>query len=99
MRPSTVVEMRPVPAPKVPVQPLYVEDDVAAASRNEADDDRGAIHPDDRTILIVENDLAFAKLLLESARRQGFKGLLSACAAAGISLIKEYMPTIVSLDM
>ena len=57
------------------------------------------IHPDDRTILIVENDLAFAKVLLEAARRQGFKGLVSATAAAAISLIKEYMPTIVSLDI
>jgi CheY-like chemotaxis protein len=33
------------------------------------------------------------------ARRRGFKGLVSATAAAAISLIKEYMPTIVSLDI
>ena len=71
----------------------------AAESRNEADDDRADIHPGDRTLLIVENDLAFAKLLLEAARRQGFKGLVSATAAAAISLIKEYMPTMVSLDI
>jgi len=74
-------------------------DDTAAENRNEADDDRADIHPGDRTLLIVENDLAFAKLLLEAARRQGFKGLVTATAAAAISLIKEYMPTMVSLDI
>jgi CheY-like chemotaxis protein len=99
-RPSAV-EARPVSAaaPKATVQPLYVEDDTPASALNEAGDDRASIHPGDRTILIVENDLAFAKVLLEAARRRGFKGLVSATAAAAISLIKEYMPTIVSLDI
>src|SRR5512145_2230548 len=89
----------PAPAAKAPVQPLYVEDELPASAFNEAGDDRASIRPGDRTILIVENDLAFAKVLLDAARRQGFKGLVSATAAAGISLIKEYMPTIVSLDI
>jgi len=92
-------EMRAAPVLKVvPVAPLYA-DDAATESRNEADDDRADIQPGDRTFLIVENDLAFAKLLLESARRQGFKGLVSATAGAAISLIKEYTPTMVSLDI
>ncbi|HET7609213.1 MAG TPA: response regulator, partial [Gammaproteobacteria bacterium] len=87
------------PAPKPPVQTLYAEDDSPPSTLNEAGDDRASIQPGDRTILIVENDLAFAKVLLEAARRQGFKGLVSATAAAAISLINEYMPTIVSLDI
>jgi signal transduction histidine kinase/DNA-binding response OmpR family regulator len=96
----TVPALAPVPAPeKAPVQPLYAEDELRASAVNEAGDDRASIHPGDRTILIVENDLAFAKVLLDAARRQGFKGLVSATAAAAISLIKEYMPTIVSLDI
>jgi signal transduction histidine kinase/HAMP domain-containing protein/DNA-binding response OmpR family regulator len=92
-------EARLAEAAKLPVQPIYVEDDLPASSRNEAEDDRADIQPGDRTILIVENDLAFAKVLLEAARRQGFKGLVCATAAAAISQIKEYMPTIVSLDI
>ncbi|HEX5057797.1 MAG TPA: response regulator, partial [Kofleriaceae bacterium] len=99
-RPGTV-EARPAlaGAPKAPVQPLYVEDETPTSELNEAGDDRASIHPGDRTMLIVENDLAFAKVLLDAARRRGFKGLVSATAAAAISLIKEYMPTIVSLDI
>ncbi|HWN37634.1 MAG TPA: response regulator, partial [Gammaproteobacteria bacterium] len=86
-------------APKASVHPLYVEDETPASSLNEAGDDRASIHPGDRTMLIVENDLAFAKVLLDAARRRGFKGLVTAKAATAISLIKEYMPTIVSLDI
>jgi len=92
-------DSRLLPAAKAAVQPIYVEDDSLPSSQNEADDDRADIHPGDRTILIVENDLAFAKLLLDAARRQGFKGLVSATAAAAISLVREYMPTIISLDI
>jgi signal transduction histidine kinase/HAMP domain-containing protein/DNA-binding response OmpR family regulator len=98
-RPSAAAEARPAPAPKAPVAPLYTEEETPDSTINEADDDRAHLHPGDRSVLIVENDLAFAKLLLESARRQGFKGLVSSTAAAAISLIKEYMPTIVSLDI
>jgi signal transduction histidine kinase/CheY-like chemotaxis protein/HAMP domain-containing protein len=95
---SIPLEARPEPAQKAVVQALYA-DDVAADDRNDADDDRAIIQPGDRTLMIVENDLAFAKMLLEAARRQGFKGLVSATAAAAISLIKEHIPTIVSLDI
>jgi signal transduction histidine kinase/DNA-binding response OmpR family regulator len=102
-RPSAAETRAALPAParpsKAPVQPLYAEEEEPASQLNEAGDDRASIHPDDRTILIVENDLAFAKVLLDAARRQGFKGLVSATAAAALSLIKEYMPTIVSLDI
>jgi CheY-like chemotaxis protein len=97
-RQASVVS-RPAAVTKASVQAVYAEDDLPGESLNEADDDRANIDPDDRTMLIVENDLAFAKVLLESARRQGFKGLVSATAAAAISLIKEYRPTIVSLDI
>ena len=41
---SSPMEARPAAAPKVAVAPLYV-DEVAAESRNEADDDRAEIHP------------------------------------------------------
>src|SRR5690606_10925679 len=37
----------------------------ALVSVNEADDDRESIHPGDRVVLIVENDLAFARVLLD----------------------------------
>src|SRR4029078_1136107 len=41
------------------------------------DDDRDDIEPGDRTLLIIENDANFAKVLLEMAREKGFQGLCS----------------------
>ena len=35
------------------------------------------IQPGDQVLLIVENDLAFARVLLDAAREQGFKGLVT----------------------
>ncbi|HEX7249010.1 MAG TPA: response regulator [Burkholderiales bacterium] len=78
--------------------PIYEEPE-AALPANEAGDDRNDIVSGDLVLLIVENDLAFAKLLLESARRKGFKGLVSGSAAGALSMIKEYQPSVVSLDI
>jgi len=78
--------------------PIYQEVE-AVEEPNEAGDDRAGILPGDPVILIVENDLAFAKVLLESARREGFKGLVSGSAASALSMIKEHQPSVISLDI
>ena len=44
---------------------------------NEVGDDRDCLEPGDPLLLIVENDLPFARLLLEAARERGFKGLVT----------------------
>ena len=41
---------------------------------NEVGDDRDNIQPGDRVLLIVENDLGFARFLLDAAREQGLQG-------------------------
>jgi len=66
---------------------------------NEAQDDRDTIQPDDRVLLIVENDLAFARLLLESAREKGFKGLVTTLASGALALTRDFEPDIVTLDL
>ncbi|MDB5802076.1 MAG: sensory histidine kinase [Rhodocyclales bacterium] len=66
---------------------------------NEADDDRDSISSEDKVFLIVENDLAFAKVLLDSARQQGFKGVVSTSGAAGLAMTREYLPAVITLDI
>jgi CheY-like chemotaxis protein len=66
---------------------------------NEADDDREAIHPSDKVVLIVENDLAFARVLLESAREQGMKGIVTSQGTAALTMIHEYKPAAILLDI
>ncbi len=66
---------------------------------NEADDDRESTHPGDRVVLIVENDLAFARVLLEAAREQGFKGIVTTQGTTALSLVNEFHPSAILLDI
>ncbi|HKZ74828.1 MAG TPA: response regulator, partial [Steroidobacteraceae bacterium] len=66
---------------------------------NEAQDDREIIHAGDRVLLIVENDLAFARFLLDAAREKGFKGLVTSLGTGALSLACEFKPTAITLDI
>ena len=57
------------------------------------------IQPGDPLLLIVENDLAFARLLLEAAREKGFKGLVTSLGAAALAMTREYKPDAITLDI
>jgi len=62
-------------------------------------DDRDAIQPTDRVVLIVENDLNFARVLLEMAREKAFLGLIALDGETGIQLAHEYKPDAITLDI
>ncbi|HEX6990844.1 MAG TPA: response regulator [Gemmatimonadales bacterium] len=62
-------------------------------------DDRAAILPRDRVLLIAEDDPAFAQILLDLAREHGFKGIVAQRADQALSLAREYLPTAVTLDL
>ncbi len=66
---------------------------------NEAGDDRRNLRPGDRTLLIVENDLGFARFLLDTAREKGFKGLVTSQGAAALAMAREYQPQAMTLDI
>ncbi|TJY42140.1 response regulator [Cohnella pontilimi] len=63
------------------------------------DDDRGSIAEDDKVLLIVEDDIHFAKVLLEMARARGFKGVVALRGDEGLQLAKEMKPDGVLLDI
>ncbi len=69
------------------------------APRNEADDDRERIGHGDPVLLIVENDIRFARVLLDAARANGFKGLVSPLGTAAIGMAREYRPAAITLDI
>ncbi len=66
---------------------------------NEAGDDRDNIRLGDRVLLIVENDLGFARFLLDAAREKGFKGLVTSLGAAALAMSREYKPAAITLDI
>ena len=66
---------------------------------NEANDDRDSIVQGDLVLLIIENDMGFAQILLEAARERGFKGLVTSLGAGALALSHEFRPAAVTLDM
>jgi signal transduction histidine kinase/DNA-binding response OmpR family regulator/HAMP domain-containing protein len=62
-------------------------------------DDRKAIQPGDQVLLIVEDDPAFALVLLEGARKAGFKGLVAQSGGKALELVAERKPDAVTLDI
>ncbi|PYP81607.1 MAG: hypothetical protein DMD35_01120 [Gemmatimonadetes bacterium] len=63
------------------------------------DDDRESIEAGDRTLLIIENDASFSKVLLEMAREKGFKGLCALDGEAGLKLAHAFEPDAITLDI
>jgi HAMP domain-containing protein/signal transduction histidine kinase/DNA-binding response OmpR family regulator len=66
---------------------------------NEVGDDRDDIQLGDHVLLVVENDLGFARFLLETAREKGFKTLVTSLGAAALALAAEYKPHAITLDI
>ncbi len=62
-------------------------------------DDRDDIQPGDRILLIVEDDVKFARILLDMARQHEFKGIVAHSGSTGLALAREYQPSAVILDI
>ncbi|HEY0592787.1 MAG TPA: response regulator, partial [Thermoanaerobaculia bacterium] len=66
---------------------------------NELSDDRVSIEQGDRTILIVEDDPTFAKILLDLAREKGFKAIAVQGGEAALAMARRYRPDAITLDL
>ncbi len=66
---------------------------------NEAGDDRHNIQAGDRVLMIVENDLGFARFLLDTVHENGYKGLVTSLGAAALVMTPDYMPDAILLDI
>ncbi len=75
------------------------------SSDNEADvailvdDDRLLIGKKDKTILIVEDDIYFVKILQDSAKSRGYKVLVALDGNQALELAKKYIPIGIILDL
>ncbi len=62
-------------------------------------DDRERLAAGDKCILIIEDDLSFAKILQEMVRERGFATLVAADGESGIALADRHLPSAVVLDV
>ncbi len=72
---------------------------VAVEQDARIEDDRANLLEGDATLLIVEDDLHYARVLRDLSRDKGFKVLAAKTGAEALSLAREYNPSAISLDV
>jgi signal transduction histidine kinase/CheY-like chemotaxis protein/HAMP domain-containing protein len=63
------------------------------------DDDRNLIRPGDSVLLIVEDDITFARILLDLAHDKSLKVLVALRGSTALSLAREFKPGAITLDI
>ncbi|MEP6897343.1 MAG: response regulator [Rhodanobacter sp.] len=94
-----------------PEQPLDVAQSIAQSAASMArqvypqllpdaiDDDRHSLQPGQTTILVIEDDPAFTRILIDMIHRKGYRALASSDGEAGLQLAREHHPTGILLDV
>jgi tubulin-specific chaperone A len=67
--------------------------------KEEIRDDRRYIKPGDKSLLIIEDDMNFAEVLLNLAQSKGFKCLIAEDGETGLHFADFYKPSAVILDV
>jgi len=78
-------------------RPIAVDETLLAVG--EVQDDRETLQPDDRVVLIIENDLSFVRILADMAHEKGFKVLAALRGDVGLAMAKHYQPDAITLDI
>ena len=81
----------PAPAPARAASPHLLPESI--------EDDRHSLLPGQITILVVEDDPAFARILIDMIRRKGHRALAATDGEAGLQLARAYRPTGILLDV
>ncbi|NHN31685.1 response regulator [Paenibacillus agricola] len=81
------------------LKPVLQLSDPVLLAPSEIDDDRYMIRPEDQVLLLIEDDIVFAKVILDMARSRGFKTIVALQGDKGIALAKTYIPDAIILDM
>ena len=63
------------------------------------EDDRESLQPDQRSILVIEDDQEFARILRDVSHEQRFRALVATSAAEGLRLAEQFVPSAVLLDI
>lgn len=87
----------PIPQTVV-VETPNTESDTFVAEEN-VFDDRYSLEENNKTILIIEDDEKFAKVLLDFVREKQYKGIVANKGNTGLSLARYHRPDAIILDM
>jgi len=86
-------ELKPSVTSPVIEEPIWVEE------VEEVADDRYTISPSDKVVLLMEDDIVFAKLMLDFLHERNYKGIIATRGNTGLSYARQYRPDAIMLDM
>jgi CheY-like chemotaxis protein len=89
----------PLQSSRGEAKPIFQPIALPAVRAEELPDDRENLEPDDRVLLIIEDDPHYAKVLLNLARDTEFKAIVAKTGMEGLSLARKHRPTAISLDV
>jgi len=72
---------------------------IAVVHDIEIDDDRNMIRPGDAVLLIVEDDVTFARILVDMAHERNIKVLVALRGGTALTLAREFVPGAITLDI
>jgi HAMP domain-containing protein/signal transduction histidine kinase/CheY-like chemotaxis protein len=75
------------------------QDDMVSRVQIIVSDDRAEIQPEDKVLMIIEDDSSFARILLDIAHEQGFKCLVSQHGEDALMTARKYRPSAITLDL
>jgi CheY-like chemotaxis protein/signal transduction histidine kinase/HAMP domain-containing protein len=93
--PHDLSKQMPALRPSQAVQVVRVAD----ATPEVVPDDRAELRPGDSSLLIVEDDPHYARVLADLARHKGFKVLIAPRGVDALELAREFRPSAISLDV
>ncbi|APR78272.1 Putative SigmaB asociated two-component system sensor protein [Minicystis rosea] len=88
-----------LPAPAAEIVQARAPAEPPASVMEQITDDSATIGADDRVLLVVENDAAFARFMMEVARDQGFKVIVVYRGASALAITRERRIDAVTLDL
>ena len=92
-----------LPAPVAATVPALPAASVATPIRIpaaiELPDDRDRLQPGDTVMLIIEDDPAFARILIDLVRRKGYLALFAGDGESGLKLASTFKPSGILLDV
>ncbi|HEX9130319.1 MAG TPA: HAMP domain-containing protein [Gemmatimonadaceae bacterium] len=102
-RPQRTTPVRPVASRDQRRRPtgdaLQYRPERRAVPQTVISDDRENIEEGDRTVLVIENDQNFAKVLFDMARDKGYKAVVELDGEAGLNAAREVRPDAITLDI
>jgi signal transduction histidine kinase/DNA-binding response OmpR family regulator len=87
------------PVPEIPKETPKPKDFRTERIPESLPDDRNEIGPQDKIILIIEDDTSFAKALSDFAHQKGYKALMAVRGDEGIALAQKFRPVGILLDI